>query len=202
MSARTSSPSSSTSAVLKDSLPMNSNESRPPIGLRWRSNTIFIVCTVGIGAFTDMFLYGIIVPVLPFILSDRVHVPESEIQRHISNLLAIYAAASMLVSPLAGILADKFASSRQLPFLFGLLLLLLSTILLAVGTSIPVLSLARFLQGASGGTVWTIGLALLTETVGQENLGKTIGTVSFRSPLPLYRRKLPSFNLLRLTMGS
>ena len=170
--------SSSAAPVVKSSSSSNDDEPSPPIGLRWRSHTIFILCTVGFGAFTDMFLYGIIVPVLPFILSDRVHIPEWDIQRNISNLLAIYAAASMLVSPIAGILADKLSSTRQIPFLLGLLMLLLSTILLAVGRSIPVLAIARLLQGASGGTVWTVGLALLTETVGQNNLGKTIGTVS------------------------
>ncbi|KAF2796277.1 MFS general substrate transporter [Melanomma pulvis-pyrius CBS 109.77] len=148
-----------------------------PIGLGWRSNSFFICFTVGIGAFTDMFLYGLIVPVLPFMLQDRVKIPDSEMQNTISYLLAIYAFASCLTSPIAGILADRLSSSRQLPFLLGLVLLFLSTILLAVGRSVPVLAVARFLQGASGGTVWTIGLALLIETVGQENLGKTIGTI-------------------------
>ncbi|KAF2658807.1 MFS general substrate transporter [Lophiostoma macrostomum CBS 122681] len=158
-----------------------------PIGLRWRSSTVFICITVGVGAFTDMFLYGLIVPVLPFMLQDRVHTPTSDIQSTISNLLAIYAAASCLASPIAGVLADRLSSSRQFPFLLGLILLLLSTILLAVGNSIPVLAVARFLQGASGGTVWTIGLALLIETVGQENLGKTIGTIfSFCSVAGLF----------------
>jgi MFS family permease len=158
-----------------------------PVGLRWRSSTIFICITVGIGAFTDMFLYGLIVPVLPFLLQDRLRLPEAQIQSTLSNLLAIYAAASCLASPIAGVLADRLSSSRQLPFLLGLVLLLLSTILLAVGKSVPVLALARFLQGASGGTVWTIGLALLIETVGQENLGKTIGTIfSFCSVAVLF----------------
>ncbi|KAF2019947.1 MFS general substrate transporter [Aaosphaeria arxii CBS 175.79] len=165
----------------------DSCHSNAPIGLKWRSNTLFICLTVGIGAFTDMFLYGLIVPVLPFMLQDRVKLPESEIQTTISNLLAIYAAASCVASPLAGVMADRFASSRQFPFLIGLILLLASTVLLALGSSIPVLALARALQGASGGFVWTIGLALLIETVGQENLGKALGTVfSFCSVAGLF----------------
>lgn len=164
-----------------------SGESNTPIGLEWRSNTLFICTTVGMGAFTDLFLYGLIVPVLPFMLQDRVQLPDSQIQSTISNLLAIYAGASCLASPAAGILADKFSSSRQLPFLLGLILLLLSTILLAVGKTVWLLAIARFLQGASGGTVWTIGLALLIETVGQENLGKTIGSIfSFVSVAGLF----------------
>lgn len=177
--------STSTYTKLKDWSMGKSTDT--PLGFQWRSSTAFICITVGIGAFTDMFLYGLIVPVLPFMLKDRIDVPDSQIQSTISNLLAIYAFASCLASPIAGILADRLSSSRQLPFLLGLSLLLLSTILLAVGESVPVLALARFLQGASGGTVWTIGLALLMETVGQENLGKTVGTIfSFCSVAGLF----------------
>ncbi|RMZ72702.1 membrane transporter [Pyrenophora seminiperda CCB06] len=151
--------------------------STPPLGLRWRSHPLFIIFTVGMGAFVDLFLFGLIVPVLPFLLKDRIHVPDSQIQGTISTLLAVYAAASCAASPIAGILADKFSSSRQLPFLLGLVLLLSSTILLALGQSVTVLAIARFLQGASGGVVWTIGIAIIMETVGQENLGKTMGTL-------------------------
>ena len=159
----------------------------PPRGLRWRSHPLFIVFTVGMGAFVDLFLYGLIVPVLPFLLKDRINLPDSQIQSTISNLLAVYAAASCAASPIAGILADKWSSSRQLPFLLGLVLLLLSTILLALGRSVAVLAIARFLQGASGGVVWTIGIALVIETVGNENLGKTMGTIfSFISVAGLF----------------
>jgi predicted MFS family arabinose efflux permease len=49
--------------------------------------------------------------------------------------------------------------------------------LLFVGTTLPVLTLARVLQGVSSAFVWTVGLALCLETVGPKNLGKTIGSV-------------------------
>lgn len=161
--------------------------SSPPKGLKWRSHTLFIVSTVGMGAFTDLFLYGLIVPVLPYMLKDRINVPETQIQSTISNLLAAYAGASVAVSPIAGILADKFSSSRQLPFILGLLMLILATVLLALGQSVAVLATARVLQGASGGVVWTLGLAIIIETVGQENLGKTMGTIfSFISVAGLF----------------
>jgi MFS family permease len=153
------------------------DKSKPPRGLKWRSSTFFILFTVGMSAFIDLFLYGLIVPVLPFMLKDRANVPKAQIQSTVSNLLAIYAAASFATSPIAGILADKFTKSRQLPFLSGLVLLAFTTVLLAVGQSVPVLALARFLQGASGGVVWTVGLAIVIETVGPENLGKAMGTI-------------------------
>ncbi|KAF2829474.1 MFS general substrate transporter [Ophiobolus disseminans] len=166
---------------------MGLSSSKPPRGLKWRSNTYFIVFTVGMGAFTDLFLYGLIVPVLPFMLKERVNLPDSQIQSTVSNLLAVYAAASVAASPVAGILADKFSNSRQLPFVLGLVMLLFATVLLAVGQSVAMLALARFLQGASGGVVWTIGLAIIIETVGQENLGKTMGTIfSFISVAGLF----------------
>ena len=162
------------SAILS---PLGLKGSSAPPGLKWRSHPVFVVFTVGTGAFVDLFLYGLIVPVLPFLLKDRIELPNSHIQSTISYLLAIYAAASCAISPIAGVLADRFSSSRQLPFLLGLTMLLLSTILLALGRSVAVLAIARFLQGASGGVVWTIGIAIIIETVGQENLGKAMGTV-------------------------
>ena len=168
---------------MKNTPLLDHGHGKPPIGIRWRSNTFFIVSTVGIGMFTDMFLYGLIVPVLPFMLEERVHTPKSQIQSYVSTLLAVYAAAAMVASPVSGILADKLSSSRQLPFLLGLIMLALATVLLAVGRSIAVLTIARFLQGVSSGVVWTVGLALLVETVGPENLGKAIGSVGISSSL-------------------
>ncbi|KAK3178466.1 hypothetical protein OEA41_000602 [Lepraria neglecta] len=147
-----------------------------PIGLKWRSSTLFIVSTVGIGLFTDLFLYGLVVPILPFILQDRVDLPPDQIQSHVSGLLAAYAGASVLFSPPAGIIADKLPT-RQLPFLVGLTALLLATLLLFLGQNVAVLTVARVLQGISAAVVWTIGLALVLDTVGPGNLGKTIGSI-------------------------
>lgn len=47
------------------------------------------------------------VPILPFILKDRVHLPADQIQSNVSNLLAAYAGASVLFSPPAGIIVDR-----------------------------------------------------------------------------------------------
>ncbi|KAK7520798.1 major facilitator superfamily domain-containing protein [Phyllosticta citriasiana] len=153
-----------------------SDYSTPPLGLKWRTNSVFIISTVAIGLFTDLFLYGLIVPILPFMLEDRVGIPQSQVQSWVSGLLTAYAAASVLFSPMAGFLADR-VSTRQAPFLLGLVSLLIATMLLFVGQSIAVLVVARVLQGISAAVVWTIGLALCLETVGSDNLGKTIGSI-------------------------
>lgn len=147
-----------------------------PYGLRWRSSTLFIVATVGIGLFTDLFLYGLIVPVLPFLLRDRVDLPQDQVQSYVSGLLAAYAGASVLFSLPAGWVADR-TNARQTPFLTGLVALLAATIMLALGQSIPILVMARILQGTSAAVVWTVGLAMILDTVGPENLGKVIGSI-------------------------
>ncbi|KAI1363637.1 major facilitator superfamily domain-containing protein [Xylaria arbuscula] len=148
----------------------------PPWALRWRSNTLFIIFTVAIGLFTDLFLYGLVVPVLPFMLRSRLSIPEDQIQSYVSGLLAAYAAASMVSAVPAGWIADR-TESRQWPFLYGLAALLAATILFAVGESIAVLVVARILQGISAAVVWTVGLAMVLDTVGPKNLGKVIASI-------------------------
>ncbi|KAH0290240.1 MFS transporter-like protein [Aureobasidium namibiae CBS 147.97] len=161
---------------LKTTLQISHDYSVVPAGIRWRSNTFFIVSTVAVGLFTDLFLYGLVVPILPYMLQDRVGLPQDQVQSHVDGLLAAYAGASVVFSPVAGILADK-TSTRQGPFLVGLIALLLATVLLFMANNIPTLVVARLLQGCSAAFVWTIGLALCVETVGKDNLGKTIGSI-------------------------
>ncbi|KAK7511050.1 major facilitator superfamily domain-containing protein [Phyllosticta citriasiana] len=149
---------------------------RRPIGLGWRSSKGFIISTVGMGIYTDMVLYCLIVPVLPFMLEDRIHLREDQLQGPVSFLLAAYAGASVIGSPVTGVIADRW-KTRRMPFLLGLTALLLSTILFAVGQTILALTAARALQGLSAAVVWVVGLALLVETVGSDNLGAVIGTI-------------------------
>lgn len=150
-----------------------------PLGLSWRSNTFFIVSVVAIAMFTDLFLFGLVVPILPFLLKQRTHIPVEQTQSSVSILLAVFAAASVLFSPFAGVIADK-VPARQSPFLIGLASLLASTTIFALGQNMTVLIIARIFQGISAAVVWTVGLALILDTVGPENLGKTIGSVGYQ----------------------
>lgn len=158
-------------------MPSLRSTERLPWGLHWRSSKTFIIATVAIGMFTDLFLYGLVVPILPFMLRDRLDVPDDAIQTYVSGLLATYAAASVLFSVPAGWIADR-TESRQMPFLTGLASLFFATIILAFGRSMWILVIARILQGTSAAVVWTVGLAMVLDTVGPENLGTVIGSVS------------------------
>jgi len=126
--------------------------------------------------FTDLFLYGLVVPVIPFILRDRLDVPQSQVQFWTSFLLASLAGANVLFALPAGIISDR-ASSRQWPFLAGLAALFFATGLFCVAKNVLWLVVARILQGMAAAVVWTVGMALLMDTVGSENLGEAIGTV-------------------------
>ena len=57
-------------------------------------------------------------------------------------------------------------------------MMIVGTALLALGRSVAILALARAFQGMSGAVVWTIAMAISLETVGPQNLGTVVGTVS------------------------
>ena len=150
--------------------------SDPPRGLAWRSSTTFIVATVCLAIFTDIFLYGLVVPVLPYSLTAQVGLADDELQRWNAILLACYSGALFLLSPVVGMYADR-TSSRRLPLLLGLLALAGSTVLLCIGRSLAVFIVGRIFQGLSAAIVWCVGLALLADTMGR-NIGLSMGYVN------------------------
>lgn len=60
----------------------------------------------------------------------------------------------------------------------GLVLLGGATALLMAGTNIPMVLIARLLQGAAAALNWTVGLALVFDTVQGQNIGRALGWVS------------------------
>ena len=76
-----------------------------------------------------------------------------------------------------GWIGDRIPS-RQTPFIFGLLALGATTVLFAVGTTLPILLIARILQGLSGAITFTIGSTLLFDVIGKEGIGRAMGYTS------------------------
>ncbi len=150
--------------------------SEPPFLLKYRSSTTFILLTVCLAIFTDILFYGLVVPVMPFSLNVQAGVPEDQVQQWTAILLACYNVSLFIGSPVVGIYADH-TSSRRLPLLFGLLALAGSTVLLCLGKNIALLIIGRLLQGLSAAIVWSVGLALLADTMGR-NIGYSMGYVS------------------------
>ncbi|GAB0145042.1 hypothetical protein EsHS_00005491 [Epichloe bromicola] len=116
------------------------------------------------------------VPILPFLLRDRLSVPSDQIQSYASALLAAYAGPSLMFAIPAGWLTDKIGA-RQRPFLAGLLLQLIATTAMTFGKTMTVLVMARLVQGLAAPVVWTTGLAMVQETTDPDRIGEAIGVI-------------------------
>ncbi|KAI1312257.1 hypothetical protein EDD11_003014 [Mortierella claussenii] len=149
---------------------ISNNLKKPKRFGRLRRSPNFILFTVFLALFVDMATYGIIVPILPFIVSEKIGGGAIDT----GVLLAIYAVGILLSSPLFGVLGDYFAS-RRIPMLIGLVGMLLSTVLFMLATNFYVFLMARLLQGVAGGSVWTLGLALITDVFPAHELGVQMG---------------------------
>ncbi|KAK4493996.1 hypothetical protein PRZ48_015182 [Zasmidium cellare] len=141
-----------------------------------RSSTPFITFTIAYAVFTDQFLFAAIVPVAPFALQQQLGIPEEKVQFWVTILLGVFGVACFVTSAPWGWYSDR-SSSRRTPFLIGLFILLGATILLWVSPNIPVQILGRVLQGFASTIVWTTGLAVLVDTVGQAHIGEYMGYV-------------------------
>jgi len=86
----------------------------------------------------------------------------------------VYGAALAVGSPIFGWFADR-SSSRRVPLLLGLVALGGATAMLCAGSSLPVLITGRAFQGLSAAVVWTVGLALLSDSIEREKLGAAMG---------------------------
>ncbi|KAF2820230.1 MFS general substrate transporter [Ophiobolus disseminans] len=150
------------------------NRGKPPILIRFRASNTFILITICLAAFTDGFLYAVVVPVLPYSLKHESGVPEHDVQRWSSYLLTVFGGATLLMSPLAGWIADR-TSSRRIPFLVGLVVQAGSTSLFLLSPKVAVLMIARALQGLSAAVVYSVGLAILVDTVGMSDIGRNAG---------------------------
>ncbi|KAL9031257.1 MAG: hypothetical protein Q9196_000695 [Gyalolechia fulgens] len=143
-----------------------------------RSSKTFITLVVSVSVFTDILLQNLVVPVLPFALSERVGLTDSgDIQRWNSILLSAFGGALIIGSLFFGYLGDRIPG-RRAPFLFGVLVLAASTVSFAVGDNLPILLAARILEGFSAAIVGTLGSALLRDTFGAEHIGKAMGYTS------------------------
>lgn len=152
-------------------------EATRPKLVELRSSRWFTIVVVSFATATDVFMYGLIVPVTPTALQKRVGLSEESVQGWTSILLALNAAALLAFSPIFGYLADRSESRRWL-LILALVALGAATALLCVGTNIGLWVGGRLFQGAAAAMVWAVGMALMVDTVGKDGLGQAVGYVS------------------------
>ena len=76
-----------------------------------------------------------------------------------------------------GYFSDK-GSSRKIPFLVGLIAVAGATIMFWLASSPTTMIIARSLQGVAEAAMWTIGNALVVDTMRKDQLGVAMGYVS------------------------
>ncbi|KAF3396491.1 hypothetical protein F1880_006673 [Penicillium rolfsii] len=164
-----------------------------PWMLSLRSSQGFIVTTVSLSMFTDLFLYAMvcitflrdgltpsdmikIVPVMPTTLVSRANVRSEDLEYWNSTLLITMAGSALIWSPIFGYLVDV-SGTRQVPYLFGLTLLFASMAIFTAARSVWWYTIARALQGAATAMVTVAGLAIVTDAVDKRKLGQMIGYI-------------------------
>lgn len=127
-----------------------------------------VLLVIMIAIFTDMLMYGLIVPFLP-IHAESLGASQSEI----GLLFASYAIALFIATPIFGALADRIGRKKLI--IVGLIGLAITTLVFAFATNFLFLVVARSLQGVAAAIPWTAGLALLAEVFPKEERGKAMG---------------------------
>ncbi|OZJ03935.1 hypothetical protein BZG36_02931 [Bifiguratus adelaidae] len=162
---------------------------RPLILVSVRGSTLFLLATVGLGLFVDAVIYGIVIPIMPFILNN-IHEGRSltapvefgkdqslgVASQDTGILLAVYAAGMLIGAPFFGHFGNK-SKHRRIPMLLGIIGLLAATILFMFANAYWLLVIARFLQGVSGACVWTLGLCLVADRYEPDKIGIEMGKV-------------------------
>jgi DHA1 family tetracycline resistance protein-like MFS transporter len=111
-----------------------------------RAAFLFIVVTV----FIDMLSFAVIIPSLPFLISELLGVPVEEAVPWGGYLTTVYAIVNFLAQPVLGNLSDRFG--RRPVLLISMATLGLDFLVMGLAQSITLLFLMRLATGLSGAT--------------------------------------------------
>ncbi|KAG0155851.1 hypothetical protein PDIDSM_3024 [Penicillium digitatum] len=152
-----------------------SEASRPAtVAVAAESSQSFIVTTISLSMFTDLFLYAMIAPIMPQALVSRAGVAFEDRGYWNSVLLIAEAVSALTCCPVFGYMLDV-SGTRQGPYLSGLGLLFASMVILTASRSVTWYIIARVVQGAATAMVSVAGLSIVTEAVDRASLGQMIG---------------------------
>ncbi|WP_310555740.1 TCR/Tet family MFS transporter, partial [Flavobacterium sp.] len=141
---------------------MTQNKKSPAIGF------IFITMLI------DIIGLGIIIPVIPKLISELIHGDISEAAKYGGWLLFAYAITQFVFSPLIGNLSDKFG--RRPVILISLFGFSLDYLLLAFAPTITWLFIGRIIAGITGASI-TKASAYIADVSTPENRAKNFGLI-------------------------
>jgi DHA1 family solute carrier family 18 vesicular amine transporter 1/2 len=130
----------------------------------------FALALITFAAFTDIVAYSVAVPVLPDLTRKLGASPTT-----VGLLFASFGATALGVAIPVGALSDRIG--RKGPLGFGLVGLIVATLMLAYAETMPALFVARLAQGAADGVTWVVGFALLAEMYPPAERGRASGIV-------------------------
>ncbi|KAL1744710.1 major facilitator superfamily domain-containing protein [Schizophyllum fasciatum] len=143
----------------------------PPIGLYWRSSVWFTTIVVGVGIATDLLIYTIVIPVLPFQLQELGY---SGVSGLVGWLLFAYSGGLVLFTVPIAMVSERYGA-RRWPLLIGQLILVGSQIMMMEAPNYWVMCLARVIQGIASSIVYVLGLALLCDCTPPSVVGRQLG---------------------------
>lgn len=125
--------------------------------------TIFLI------VFIDLFGFGVILPLLPFIGEKYGANPFQ-----IGLLSATYSIFQLLSTPILGRLSDRFGRKKLL--IVSQIGSMMGYILLGLANSLPLIFLSRLIDGATGGNI-SIAQAYIADVTTKENRAKGMGLI-------------------------
>src|SRR6187401_1836896 len=132
------------------------------------SQRSLVLACVTTATFTDLVAYSVAVPVLPD-FAQRLHASPTMV----GLLFGSFGVALLTLSIPMGAMSDRLG--RKGPMIGALALLAGATLLFAYAQSLPMLFLARVLQGAADAVTWVVGFALIADLYGPEERGRAMG---------------------------
>ena len=136
-----------------------------------------VLGVVAFALFMDYLIYGLIVPLAPYSPAGAMS------EERLALLYGSYALGVLAATPLFGFLGERIGYRR--PMIIGVALSAAAIIMFWLAPNLPLLLLARLLQGASAAATWTVGLALIAEhyvrnrvrIMGYALIGSTAGSI-------------------------
>ena len=130
----------------------------------------FVLVTVAI----DMLGFGLIIPVVPSLVQEMLHIPPEDATLWLGTLAATYALMNFIFGPIVGALSDRFG--RRLVLLVSIGTLVVDFLIMGIAGSIWLLFIGRALSGISGATYSTAN-AYIADVTEPENRGKAFGMI-------------------------
>lgn len=129
---------------------------------------IFITMTI------DVIGWGLIIPVMPTLISELKNIPIKETSRWGGYLFSVFALMQLIFSPLMGNLSDKYG--RRPIILISLFVFCIDYIILALAHNYSLLMLGRILAGITGAS-FTAATAYIADISTPETRAKNFGLI-------------------------